>query len=311
MTTGNDVARKAMRVVAKAAITSNAPFLGVAVLDKVLGEDDVVDGLLKLIDTDHLPNLDLERISKLTSAQLIKDNKFDGISKAISNAIKLTQQDSSGSLKVDELLGIKTFNWILTAMGCAGKLKDANASNASNLSAAAKRLPIRVLRYRIEKKPDGSLSLPTASFNVRALLAQCFHNWAKVCGVTFADLTDTAPKEANVSVKLADIDLRGSVLADAHIGPPKGTYMLELRIDSAETWTEQKFEAAITHEIGHLLGLRHTSTPNQLMNTHVGTPPVTKPQDEDKRIAQNDLKWGKSKIGKRATGGSRPKRRRG
>ncbi|MBC8354951.1 MAG: matrixin family metalloprotease [Planctomycetes bacterium] len=272
---------KAMTTIAGAAIKAKSPFLGSA----LMGKRDVADGLLKLVDRKFLTNLNLGELENATVESLLKDPKFDEIQQAISNALRLAQLDSAGGLS-DPTLGKKMFNWLLTAMGCDGKLERPNASNAKDLPDGAKGLPTFEYQYHFQ-------SVPTAAFDTREAIVRCFINWQAVCGAKFSETKD--PDKANVLVKIESIDGRGNTLADAHIGPSDG-FQLELRIDDSEVWdTEHKFEAAICHEIGHLIGLQHTSTPGQLMNSTVGT--AAKPQTEDIERAQQ--KWGKSRFMKK------------
>ena len=269
--------------IAKASISSKVPFLGNFLVDDILSEGDLLKGLNKLVDLGNLSDLDIAGLAKLSPSGLANSNEFPKVTKMISDAIEAAQEDAAGKLVVDKKLGKKTLNWLLSAINCAGDLERPDSSNTTKLPASAKGIPDFEYRYFIEK-------LPTASFNTKAALVGCWANWTRVCGVIASETKHR--DKANVIVKLADIDGTGNVLADAHIGPASG-FLLQLRIDKSETWdTEQKFESAICHEIGHLLGLVHSSTPNQLMNTHVGT--VTTPQEEDKRIAQK--RWGKSQI---------------
>lgn len=279
-----DVLKDVIISVAKAAISSQSPFLGPLVLNRTIGEDDLVAGLLKLVDLRHL-NLDASALAKLDADDLAEAVLSGKVGKAISDAIRLAQRDAGGALKVDGLLGKITLNSLFTARRCDGQLERPTPSNAAKASAEAKNLPSFEYVYFIEE-------LPRATFDTKRALVGCFLNWQRVCGVVFTETKNS--KRANVVVKLADIDGRGNTLADAHIGPPDG-YKLELRIDTAEVWDEQKFEAAITHEIGHLIGLQHTGTPNQIMNAHVGT--LTKPQSEDIELAQE--MWDESRFQKR------------
>lgn len=79
------------------------------------------------------------------------------------------------------------------------------------------------------------------------------------------------PVDANVIVKLGRLDGRdGGVLADAMIGGPGVLQQLTLQIDEEEKFGSQdpqkEFRAVVTHEIGHILGLRHAVSRGDLMS---------------------------------------------
>lgn len=283
MADSNDKLREILMVVAKAAISAKAPFLGV--LD--LGAFDISEGLLKLVNFDYLTDLKLDELTGLTETALKKKKQLlDDTLVKIQEAVTRAQTFSAGLLTTDGIFGLKTVNWIRFARRCHGKLHRPDSATAAGLPDGAKGLLPYEYIYFIEALPE------TSGFNPRTELESAWISWMTVCGVVGTETRNR--QKANVIVKVVDIDGPGSVLADAHIGPHPD-FVLDLRIDKGEIWEDRrKFRAAICHEIGHLIGLGHTDTPSQLMNETVGT--IEAPSDEDKRIASE--KWGPSKYQK-------------
>jgi hypothetical protein len=187
----NDRPLKAVTTIAKVAISTNAPYL----TPLLLREDEIADGLKRLVERRFLAGLDIAAIANTAPAELAKNDKLDDLNKAIKNALRLAQEASAGAIDVDEILDKQTRNWLLTAMGCDGQLDVPNASNASDLPPGAKGRPTFQYQYCVESLPR------TPKFDAESLPKRCFSNWEAVCGAIFTSTPD--PQKANVIVKLA------------------------------------------------------------------------------------------------------------
>lgn len=103
--------------------------------------------------------------------------------------------------------------------------------------------------------------------------------------------------EANVKIKLANLDGPGRNLGDADKGPPRAKLM-EIRYDESEDWSQDKLFFAAIHEFGHILGLRHSENLGDIMFKQF-QPDFFKLDHKD-TISQNDITeiqaiWGKRK----------------
>ncbi|MFN0018093.1 MAG: matrixin family metalloprotease [Pirellulaceae bacterium] len=227
-------------------------------------------------------------IARLVSDNLLKlgDDAEDQPLPKLVELVRLAAgkiQKESGVLSIDMLFGVKTLNWLQFASRCFGKMRrdwqtDEKYRKDKAIDSSVRFTPLEV-RYFIKELPvvvDG---------NPLLLLREAWESWSKVCGM----VSSQCPTEsnANVIVTVENIDGPSNVLGDAHIGPPERT-RLTLRFDKADTFTSFKFQATACHEIGHLLGLEHSGTPNQLMVASLGT--LKTPQSEDATRAQ--MFWG-------------------
>jgi matrix metalloproteinase-11 (stromelysin 3) len=128
-------------------------------------------------------------------------------------------------------------------------------------------------------------NMPKGDYNQEIL--DSFAIWEQVCGVQFRweQGNNSADILINVSnSRSEDFGTPGNVLAWAYL--PQGsnhTQQLLLKLDLAESWSLNAASGSIDlglvmrHEIGHLLGLDHTSVASQLMNP-IYNPAIPGPQ---------------------------------
>lgn len=246
-------------------------------------KESALDG--DLIPTDDQMESGIDRLISdkfLTLGKDFNDQPLPKLVELVKQAAAKVQKES-GVLSIDMLFGVKTLNWLQFASRCLGKMrrdwqtnKEYQKEKAIDPSVTFKPLEVRYFIKELPVVVDGDPLL---------LLRSAWESWTKVCGM----VATQCPTEsnANVLITVENIDGPSNILGDAHIGPPERT-RLTLRFDKADTFTSFKFQATACHEIGHLLGLEHSSTPNQLMVASLGT--LKSPQSEDARRAQ--MFWG-------------------
>lgn len=141
-------------------------------------------------------------------------------------------------------------------------------------------------------------------FTGKQLIRTAWAAWQDVAEITLRDVeaSGKSREDANVVLEERSIDGENQTLGIADVGGRRFDSQLVLTMDKDESWTEVKFVAAVTHELGHILGLRHSDTPNQLMNPFLNLEGnIVTPQEEDKRRLIQEAQWSPAIPAKPAT----------
>lgn len=88
--------------------------------------------------------------------------------------------------------------------------------------------------------------------NARALVREAFAEWSRVADIRFTELTDGTEGLIRVGAHA----FSGSTLGHAFF-PGQSAIAGDVHMDKDRVWTERLFLAAVTHEIGHAIGLDH------------------------------------------------------
>ncbi len=214
-----------------------------------------------------------ELLSVLTSAT--------GPTKDVLAAVEehvLRFQNEIGVLKEDGILGRRSLSELLSLFACHDKDPNARAplpAGFRNRDAQGRDTNELWFLYHIERTPN----IPDA----RRLIRRAWESWMRVALVRAWEV----PREqANVIIDFKFIDGGGSILGESHVGPPNG-FVLELDIDSGHSWNPTRYQGAMCHEIGHIIGLRdHTPGDGHLMSASIREG-IVEPSEEDARRARN------------------------
>lgn len=197
-------------------------------------------------------------------------------------------QEVIGILTVDGKLGPKTFTALMNTPRCARPDHSLLRSGAITESIWAR----KHLTYYVSRR-DTDMS--TARWD--EILELAFDAWANVSGLTFERVDTTNKAKLIMSVGTGEthnFDGPGRVLAWAQL-PPTRNYdgQLLMRFDTNETWTEYGSGRGIhlvnvaTHEIGHMLGLDHSSVSTALMAPFYNARLKDPQQNDDVTRVQN------------------------
>ena len=136
---------------------------------------------------------------------------------------------------------------------------------------------------------------------VSSLIADAWHLWQLHSNLFLREVDSCT--EANVVIEMGSLDGSGPMLGLAHVGGKSITTRLKLRLDEKEKWTAEKFRAATCHELGHILGLKHSHRADQLMSPFLNLEDrIVEPKDED--IERIQKIWGKPGKPTDSTSGS-------
>lgn len=210
----------------------------------------------------------------------------DGIIRLVNDAVKQFQQ----SLGLNDTTGLLDPNLLedILQKGCQGILQSVNPWSKPAFTPPDNDL--RRVRYYVEEQ---TLPAKIEGHKPIEMIREAWSEWVQYILVNVMEVDDAS--KCNVRVFGTTMDGPGGDLADAHKGPPDMTKN-ELRFDSSEEWTADKFRYAAVHEMGHILGLDHTDLPGHIMSVRRQDgpgKPTTGGQDSDisRLLALQDGYW--------------------
>ncbi|MBL7038483.1 MAG: matrixin family metalloprotease [Pirellulaceae bacterium] len=121
----------------------------------------------------------------------------------------------------------------------------------------------------------------------RAMITDAWDAWLPHINLS-VKTEGVAEDGANVAIRVGQVDGKaGTKLAEADIAGPKflRSRLCTLMIDEDESFTEERFQWMMTHELGHILGLGHYAETGMIMGEWLDMT-VKEPTDLDKARAQ-------------------------
>ncbi|KAL5100440.1 hypothetical protein RYX36_004767 [Vicia faba] len=123
--------------------------------------------------------------------------------------------------------------------------------------------------------------------NIKSLFQNAFNRWSKVTGLNFTETMSF--KNSNIKILVLDLDGKGKMVGGTYLNKAKNVGIMYFDIN--EQWSsksdikqdEVDFESVVMHQIGHLLGLEHSSVEEAIMY------PIVLPKQKIELVNDDDL----------------------